>query len=170
MKANIFLYMGIGMVLLSFGCHSVPEVTRTGEVKDIIIDEKLASGEISVNPGDEVRWVNKRTAPVRVVLLDPMSDKQLSCKQHFGGWRTSSDTAKLDTNETASVCFLDPGYFRYTVRMKTTTAAGESNVPGVIKVGGPTGLRNDSGRSDQMAPVEEKSTTTTTTTITTPSR
>jgi len=53
--------------------------------------------------------------------------------------------------------------------MKVTTAAGEINVPGVIKVGGTSGQRDDTGRSGQMAPVEEKSTTTTTTTtITTP--
>ncbi len=74
---------------------------------------------------------------------------------------TADDTAKLDTNETASVCFRDPGYVRYTVRMKSATSSVESNVPGVVKVGGVSG---------QPAKGEPTTTTTTITTITTPSK
>jgi hypothetical protein len=83
-----------------------------------------------------VRWVNKRTTPVRIVFLDPVSDKELSCKENFGGWMTASDTAKLDTNETASACFRDPGYVRYTVKMQSAISTGELNLPGVIDVRG----------------------------------
>ena len=150
-------YLGASIVFLTLGCHSMPAVTRTGEVKDIIIGDKLSAGELAVSPGDEVRWVNKRTAPVRVVLLDPITDKQLSCKENFGGWMTSSDTAKLSANETASACFRDPGYVRYTVRMQSAMPAGEINVPGVVKVGGASG---------PAAAGETNSTTTTTTTTT----
>lgn len=157
MKPNC--HMWVGLVLLVCGCQSLPPVTRTGEVKDIVIGEKLSSGELVVSPGDEVRWINKRTAPVRVVLLDPVSDKQLSCRHNFGGWMTRSDTAKLDTNETASACFRDPGYIRYTVRMQSTLPSGELNVPGVVKVGGVSSPPPAAGSS---------TTTTTTVTTTTP--
>ena len=128
-------YLGVAL-LFAVGCQATPTVTRSGDVKDIIIGDNLTSGEVAVSPGDEVRWVNKRTAPVRVVFLDPLSDKQVSCKNNFGGLMTPSDTAKLATNETASLCFRDPGYFRYTVRMESTRTTGELNVFGVIKVGG----------------------------------
>jgi hypothetical protein len=117
----------------------MPTVTRTGDVKDIMIGDSLTSGYIAVGPGDEVRWINKRTAPVRIVFLDAEWDKQLSCKNNFGGWMTRSDTAQLATNETASVCFRDAGTFRYTVRMESDRASGELNVPGVVKVGGQGG-------------------------------
>lgn len=152
-------YIGASILFLTLGCHSTPSVTRTGEVKDIIIGEKLSSGELPVSPGDEVRWINKRTAPVRVVLLDHMKDEHLSCKNNFGGWMTSSDTAKLDVNETASACFRDPGYVRYTVRMQSSTPSGEINMPGVVKVGGMSGPAVAA-----PAPAEGSSTTTTTTT------
>lgn len=152
-------YIWTSLVVFMAGCQSMPTVTRTGEVKDIVIGEKLSSGELAVSPGDEVRWINKRTAPVRVVLLDPVTDKQLSCKSNFGGWMTPNDTAKLDTNETASACFRDPGYVRYTVRMQSATPAGELNVAGVVKVGGPKG----------PPPTSSTTTTTTVTTTTTPS-
>ena len=132
---NSIRYLGVGLLFL-LGCEAMPTVTRTGDVKDIIIGDDLAAAEISVNPGDEVRWVNKRTAPVRLVFLDPVSDKQLSCKNNIGGWATPSDTARLATNETASACFRDAGQFRYTVRMESALTTGEINVPGVIKVGG----------------------------------
>jgi len=121
------------------GCQSTPTVTRTGDVKDIIIGDDLSAREIAVNTGDEVRWINKRTQPVRVVFLDPVSDNQLSCKHNVGGWMTPSDTAQLGKNETASACFRDPGYFRYIVRMESGLTTGDINIQGVIKVGGQGG-------------------------------
>ena len=190
--------IGIGLAALVFmgGCETTPTVTRSGDVKDIIIGDNLSSGEVVANPGDEIRWVNKRTAPVRVVFLDPLSDKQFSCKNNFGGLMTHSNTAKLSTNETASVCFRDPGYVRYTVRMESADMTGERNVSGVIKVGGQStgqtsdpnntarsreekGNRTDGQPTDQKGglqsdqksePPSSTSTTTTTTTTTTPAK
>ncbi len=145
MKAIGFLGFALVFVV---GCQGMPTVTRTGDVKDIMIGDDLTSGYIAVGPGDEVRWINKRTAPVRIVFLDPEWDKQLSCKNNFGGLMTRSDTAELATNETASVCFRDAGTFRYTVRMESDRASGELNVSGVVKVGGQGGQAVDQ-TSDQ---------------------
>jgi hypothetical protein len=168
-------YLGLALLFV-LGCQNTPTVTRTGDVRDIIIADNLLSGEITANPGDEIRWINKRTAPVRIVILDPVSDRQLSCKNNFGGLMTPNDTAKLSMNETASACFRDPGYFRYTVRMESAGMTGERNVAGVVKVGVPagqvTGQTSDqlSDRStDRTAsPSNSTSTTTTTTTTVTP--
>ena len=135
---NPIPYLGVAL-LLAVGCQGTPTVTRTGDVKDIIIGDDLSSREIAVNTGDEVRWINKRTQPVRVVFLDPVSDKRLSCKNNVGGWLTPSDTAQLGKNETASACFRDPGYFRYIVRMESGLTTGDINIQGVIKVGGQGG-------------------------------
>jgi hypothetical protein len=136
---NQIRYLGGVALVFVLGCQGMPTVTRTGDVKDIMIGDSLTSGYIAVGPGDEVRWINKRTAPVRIVFLDPEWDQQLSCKNNFGGWMTRSDTAQLATNETASVCFRDAGTFRYTVRMESDRATGDLNVPGVVKVGGQGG-------------------------------
>lgn len=171
---NPIRYLGVALVFV-LGCQNIPTVTRTGDVKDVIIGDDVTSGDIAVNTGDEVRWVNKRTAPVRIVFLDPVSDKQLSCKHNFGGWMTPSDTAQVATNESASVCFRDAGTFRYTLRMESARTTGELNVPGVVKVGGKggqaAGQTSDQNRgrtsgqtSDQPSgPTSSTSTTTTTT-------
>jgi plastocyanin len=135
---NQIRYLGFALVFV-LGCQGTPTVTRTGDVKDIIIGDDLSSREIAVNTGDEVRWVNKRTAPLRIIFIDPVLDKQLSCKNNFGGWMTPSDTAQLSMNETASLCFRDAGTFRYTVRMESAKTTGELNVSGVVKVGGQGG-------------------------------
>ena len=175
-------YLGLALLLFVWGCQNTPTVTRSGDVKDIIIGDNLSLAEIMVSAGDEVRWVNKRTAPVRIIFLDPMSDNQLSCKNNFGGLMTPSHTAKLSMNETASACFRDPGYFRYTVRMESANMTGERNVPGIIKVGGvgghaisQTGDQGTSGTSQNSdktdrtgGPPSSTSTTTTTTTTVTP--
>ena len=144
---NPIRYLGVALLFV-LGCQSMPTVTRTGDVKDIIIGDELSSREIAVNTGDEVRWINKRTQPVRVIFLDAVLDKQLSCKNNVGGWMTPSDTAQLGKNETASVCFRDPGYFRYIVRMESAKTTGDINVQGVIKVGGQGGQAADQ-TSDQ---------------------
>lgn len=135
---NPIRYLGVAL-LFALGCQGMPTVTRSGEVKDIIIGDNLTPSETAVNTGDEVRWINKRTQPVRVIFLDAVLDKQLSCKNNVGGWMTPSDTAQLATNQTASVCFRDPGYFRYIVRMESAKTTGDINVQGVIKVGGQGG-------------------------------
>jgi len=168
------------------GCESTPTVTRTGDVKDIIIGDNLSAADVSVNPGDEVRWINKRTAPVRLVFLDPVLHEKLSCKNNLGGWMARGDTASLKTNETASACFREVGQFLYTVRMDSGLTTGEINVPGVIRVGGKQGdaaaQTRDQGKlrssgfsesaesSGKMSAPPSTTSTTTTTTTTTPAK
>jgi len=121
------------------GCQALPTVTRTGDVKTIILGEGAAGQEIAVNPGDEIRWVNEGTRFVEIVFNDPLLDRHLSCKNNLGGVLTPGDTARLAPNETASICFRDAGFFRYTVRMETGLTFGQINVPGLIKVEGKSG-------------------------------
>ena len=174
------LYLGIGVLTFVFmgGCESTPTVTRTGDVKDIVIGNGLSETEVSVNPGDEVRWTNKRAAPVRIVFLDPVLNDKLSCRNNLNGWKSRSDTAYLATNETASACFREVGQFQYTVKMNSSLTTGEINVPGLIRVGGRQGDAAAQSREQGYpgvysesadgisAPPSSTSTTTTTTTIT----
>ena len=167
---NPIRYLGVALVFFVLGCQGTPTVTRSGDVKDIIIGDNLTITETAVNAGDEVRWINKRNAPVRVIFLDAVLDKQLSCKNNVGGWMTPSDTAQLATNQTASVCFRDPGYFRYIVRMESAKTTGDISVQGVIKVGGQggqaVGQTSDQTIDKASSPRSSTSTTTSTTTTT----
>ena len=125
--------MCVAVLLLPLGCQSMPSVTRTGDVKDILVTQQLSKTEITVNPGDEVRWINKRMEPVRIIFLESVIGK-LSCKKGFGGFMEPTESAILDPNESASVCFREAGSLRYAVKTKSADPSKEINVSGVIRV------------------------------------
>jgi plastocyanin len=120
------------VALLSvMGCTSVPlgrstglhDTSRTGKVHDInIMGSEVVPKKIVVLPGDEIRWVNHRTAPVRVAFTDPLEQK-LSCERNFAMMTGLRHTTKIGANDSASLCFAGPGTLIYMVRM-------EANVPG----------------------------------------
>ena len=136
------LIMGSALIsLILAGCqHSIgnmPTVTRTGELKDIVILDTVSPATVTVNPGDEIRWINKRQGDVRVIFLTPVMES-LSCQRNFGGSVANDQseyTAALSTNDTASVCFRRPAELKYVVRAKSTEhPSGEQNIPGNITV------------------------------------
>ena len=114
----------------------MPTLTRTGEVKDVIIREGVEPSSLTVSPGDEIRWINKRQGAVRVIFLTPMTEN-LACQRHFGGFGTKRNeySAKLSPNKTASVCFREAGEVKYVVRAESSGSSGEQNLAGTISIG-----------------------------------
>lgn len=123
-----------GVTCLIIGCSSMPTVTGTGVVKEIVIRNHVTPTELTANPGDEIRWINKSMAPVRIIFLESVEGK-LSCKQGFAGFMVPTESATLGPNESASVCFHNPGSIRYAVTMKSATPSEEMNVSGLIHIG-----------------------------------
>ncbi|MDF2756500.1 MAG: uncharacterized protein K0S94_2091, partial [Nitrospira sp.] len=82
------IILASGLLMLTgcqtIGGESMPTLTRTGEVKDVVIRDVVEPTSLTVNPGDEVRWINKRQGTVRVIFLNPMTEN-LACQRHFGG-------------------------------------------------------------------------------------
>jgi plastocyanin len=137
----------------------IPTVTRTGEVKDIIIrDDNVSPAIVIANPGDEIRWVNNRQGHTRVIFLLPAGG-QLSCQRGFG-WLMSADwnsfknryTAKLGINDSASVCFKSPSEIKYVVR--ADLRSGEEHVAGTINIRGghgPSDIEDLGKRTSQVS-------------------
>ena len=134
----------IGSVLFALtGCQhslvrdSMPTLTRTGEVKDIVILDTLSPASVTVNPGDEIRWINKRQGDVEVIFLPPVMEK-LTCERNFGsgfmGPNRNQYTAKLSKNETASLCFRDAGELKFVVRAESGHPSGEESFSGTITI------------------------------------
>lgn len=140
-------HITIGMALLVVtGCQSMtgsslPTMTRTGQVTDVVILEDAPPATVTVNPGDEIRWVNKRQGVAQVVFMDPVMDR-LSCERNFDSSMKQPDrqryTANLNTNDSASVCFSRSGQVKYVIRATSQNVpSGEtSEVPGLIQVAG----------------------------------
>ena len=154
-------------LLLIAGCQtiggeSVPTLTRTGEVKDVIIRESVEPTSVTANPGDEIRWINKRQGTVRVIFLNPVTEN-LTCQRNFGGpmgfgTKRNEYTAKLGSAETASLCFRGPGEMKYVVRAESSD--GEQNMAGTISIGPPHQARrpgrNPVERNDDLAAQPDK--------------
>ena len=135
----------------------MPTLTRTGEVKDVVIREGVEPASVMVNPGDEVRWINKRQGDVKVIFLNPVTEN-LTCQRNFGGpmgfgTKRNEYSAKLGSNETASVCFRDSGEVKYVVRAASNDPIGEQNIAGNISVGTRDSARESttSGREQRRA-------------------
>src|SRR4029078_2663941 len=66
--------VGSALIILT-GCqHSlvhdtIPTITRTGEVKDVVIQDTVSPASIMARPGDEIRWINKRQTDIQVTVL-----------------------------------------------------------------------------------------------------
>jgi plastocyanin len=153
-------HMMVGTALLILtGCQSMgmggdkmPTVTRTGMVKDIVIREDVSPSTVSVNPGDEIRWINKRQGSARVIFLDPVTE-QLACQRNFGGLMGGDRqqyTANLGSNDSASVCFKNSGQVKYVVRADSSTPSGEINIPGTIQVGGDQTSMSERSRENRL--------------------
>ena len=104
------------MLAMLAACQSLPSFSRSGEVRDIAIRERLSDAAIQVNAGDEIRWTNKMRTPVRITFSDYVYvlDK-LSCRSNFGGHFYNGADTDLQPNESASLCFHKPGAIRYVV-------------------------------------------------------
>ena len=120
------------MFAMLAACQSLPGFSRSGEVKEIAIRDRLSVTVIQVTGGDEIRWTNKLRTPVRITFTDYVLDK-LSCRSNFSGHFYSGAEAALLPNESASLCFYKPGTIRYVVRMELCNGAIAES--GQIQVG-----------------------------------
>jgi len=140
MRGQHFI-VGSALIILT-GCqHSlvrdnIPTMTRTGEVKDVVIQDSVSPTFVTAMPGDEIRWINKREADVQVTVITPVKD-QLACQRNFSGKQESGRdqyTAKVERNDTAAVCFRDPAELHYVVKTESSDPNGEHSILGTIRI------------------------------------
>ncbi|MDO9116563.1 MAG: hypothetical protein Q7U39_01280 [Nitrospira sp.] len=121
-------------ILLAAACAG-PMTTRTGAVHDIRVAEGPEPADLVVNPGDEVRWVNSRTLPLRVDLVN-VNSEDVSCQHGFSNlFGMYRELATIEPNGTASACFSKAGVVQYNLRMDSALPGGRKIVPGIIRIG-----------------------------------
>ncbi len=131
LSCSILLLAGFA---LSVGC-SHPPTSRSGAVRDIRVVEGPEPADLIVNVGDEVRWVNARTLPVRIDLVGVKHDDVL-CERGFSNLLgTLQESATINANETAAICFAKGGVVNYNIRMESALPGGKDIVSGLIRVG-----------------------------------
>ena len=94
---------------------AVPEASRTAKVQEVHVGlTDVAPAEASVNVGDELRFINDRTDPLRIVLID--AGKSIACQRGFSG--SVDQQADINPGGSASFCFEKAGTAKYMVRSK----------------------------------------------------
>ena len=151
--------MGSALLIMLTGCQhslvreSMPTVTRTGDVKDVVIRENVSPATLTANPGDEIRFINKRQGDVKVIFLNPVME-MLTCQRNFGGMMGADRnqyTASLGSNDTASLCFRSPAEVKYVVRAESSDPSGEQNIPGTISIGSEDQARRSIEKNEPRA-------------------
>jgi len=121
-------------VLTIVACQTLPTMTRSGDVKDIFIEDKQSTATyVQVGVGDEIRWTNKRTASVRITFLDRISD-QLLCRNNFEGYFTGGADTTLKPGQSASLCFGDHATIPYIVRIYSIVTSEEVSRSGQVHI------------------------------------
>ena len=112
---------------------AVPETSRTSIVRDVRINfTEVAPGELKVNVGDEVRFINDRTQPVRIVLIE--AGKTMACNRGFTGM--IDQEAEIGPGDYASFCFDRTGTVKYMARSQGAVPGGEQVLSARIQIEG----------------------------------
>jgi hypothetical protein len=90
--------------------------------------------ELNVNVGDEVRFINDKTQPVRIILVE--AGKRIACSKGFNG--TIDQEAIIKPGQYASFCFNKPGAVKYMAREQTAVTGGEQVLSARIVIDGST--------------------------------
>jgi plastocyanin len=121
-----------GMVMCLAACSTMPTMTRTGSVEDIVIGPSSLHLNVTVHKGDEVRWINERDGIIQIIFLDSLEGR-VNCQRGFG-LLDIAETTTLKPQESVSVCFAEPGSWPYTVRLDQPAPTGWFNAPGRVLV------------------------------------
>lgn len=144
MKTMMHAFAALAVLTLSACSHSptatktVSETeagTKTGMVRNIVINETIHPESLTVRAGDEIRWINQRQDAV-TVTIDQAADHSVSCRHGFSkamGMGFDNST-KLASNETAGLCFTRLGTFKYSVQASSDGKNNLTNTHGSVTV------------------------------------
>lgn len=109
------LLIGAG---LPASCAAASPETAPLQTHYIRIQDTVSPQHLNVHIGDEVRWQNLRSEPVRISLLSQLSGSGVSCQTGFSHFGSLDDTATIPPNGYMSLCSARTGSIQYNVRLK----------------------------------------------------
>lgn len=116
------------------GTGGISSSSRTGAIHDVKFEERMTPANIRVQVGDEIRWVNQRSTPVTVEFLGDALD-DVVCQSGFSSLlRRQQESATIEPNKSASLCFGKVGTVTYNARMESPVAGGQTIESGTIRV------------------------------------
>ncbi|MDP2381628.1 MAG: hypothetical protein Q8N00_02370 [Nitrospirota bacterium] len=115
------------------GCAS-PSSTQPVRIHDIEILEHVSPQALYVATGDEVRWQNLRSDPVKIGLLSHHHLSLVLCEKGFTRLGMVDDTATIPPMGYVSLCFSRPGIVQYNVWLNPADPRGRMTPTARIEV------------------------------------
>lgn len=113
-----------------------PQTSRSGDIHTVDIENEVQPADLVVNIGDEVRWANHRSLPVRLDLAVRNPRETLSCERGFSNFiGMKRDSAEIAPNESASACFSKVGVVKYNLCMESALPGVKTITSGTVRVG-----------------------------------
>jgi hypothetical protein len=101
-------------------------------VYEVQISDTPHPKDQEVHPGDEVRWINRRSAPVWMYFENDLPN-ELSCERGFSYYWGTEEVAKIEPGQSVSLCFGRQETVGYSIQPQPTVHGGprlgDLNIP-----------------------------------------
>jgi plastocyanin len=137
-KSMIHMYVVLFLTTsLLAGCTHTPGTSGERTVRTVEISESVTPNVMYASPGEEVRWTNARSTPVRVGFLSPRLLEEHECQKGvvdmFG---RVNDFITIPPGESISLCFVRSGDLGYNVWFDADNPRGSISPTMTIRVRG----------------------------------
>lgn len=116
------------------GCGTTPGTKLTGAVRYFNIRTDIAPRQLIAQIGDEIRWQNLNSEPVRLRLLEEGNPILIECGKGFSRFGVVQDTVTIAPLQYASLCFGKPGTVRFNVWLDADNPQGAMTPTGSIRI------------------------------------
>ena len=132
---RMYVALFLGLVSMLSACAQQPGTKDPASVRTIQITEVVAPTVLYAAPGEEVRWTNLRSNPVRLGFLSMRLLDDVGCDH---GFRTllgaMSDLITIPPGESVSICFVRRGDLKYNVWLEPDNPRGPITPTATIRV------------------------------------
>lgn len=106
----------VGLVYVLSACGHQPATNSSATVHTIQISDLVTPDTLYAKPGEEIRWRNLRSNPVRLGFLTMRLLDELACEKGVATfWGGMSDLVTIPPGGSMSLCFVRVGVLQYNV-------------------------------------------------------
>lgn len=133
-KTLVSLVMALWVVSEIVGCSQNVSVQSTGAVRYVHILDEVRPQTLYARVGDEIRWLNLQSGPVRVGILHGAWDGHVACEKGFKRFGAMDDVVVIAPQEYVSLCFAKPATIRYNIWMDAKNLKGSMSPTATIRI------------------------------------
>jgi hypothetical protein len=116
------------------GCSLKERAQRAGTVRYVKILDEVKPTTLYVRVGDEIRWLNLQSCPVRVGILNGGWHGDVTYEKGFKRFGTMEDLVVIAPQEYVSLCFAKPATVHYNVWLDAQTFKESMSPTATIRI------------------------------------